>query len=47
LELFHKMRGVDRLETERQLYLSWSVGKYEISMCRLDKTTFWLPFCYG
>jgi hypothetical protein len=27
---------VDGLDTEKQLYLSRSVGKYEISMCRLD-----------
>jgi hypothetical protein len=26
----------DRLDTRRQLYLSWNVGKYEIGMCRLD-----------
>jgi hypothetical protein len=28
---------VDRLDTERQLYLSRSAGKYEIGMCRLDR----------
>lgn len=28
---------VDRLDTERQLYLSRSVGKCEIGMCRLDR----------
>jgi len=28
---------VDTLDTERQLYLSQSVGKYEIGMCRLDR----------
>jgi len=26
-----------RLDTEMELYLSRSVGKYEIGMCRLDR----------
>jgi hypothetical protein len=28
---------IDKLDTERQLYLSRNIGKYEIGMCRLDR----------